>query len=301
MTNEARKAAEERPGQRKILLAVEYEGTRYHGWQHQEGLPTVQGRLQAAIADALGETAEVEGASRTDRGVHASGQAAAFLTRTPVPAERIPLVLNGRLPEDIRVRSAQRVPEGFSPRFGASGKIYRYTFVCRSAASVFVRRFASAVDRPLLVDLMREAAAALVGTHDFRSFANKIKGPLRSAVRELFGVEVFEDGPLVHIQVGGSSFLYKMVRNIAGTLLEVGLGRRAPESVARALRACDRRAAGPTAPPRGLCLMEVCYSPEALLERLRCRARTDLWEPAARESAAGASDGAASSERPGTV
>lgn len=256
---------------RKALLTVEYEGTGYHGWQFQPGLPTVQGEVQAAVARVVGEPREVSGASRTDRGVHACGQAAAYVHAGPIPIERLPRVLNAYLPKDIRVRRAKEVALEFNPRQDAYGKIYRYTFLCRDVESVFLRRVTCCVGKTLDVPAMRLAASQLCGKHDFRSFQNASKDPPESTVRELFAVDVYEEGPLTHIQVAGSAFLYNMVRNISGTLLEVGLGRRKAERMKEILESRDRRAAGAKAEACGLCLLGVYFSREALERSHRCR------------------------------
>ncbi len=250
---------------------MEYEGTHYHGWQFQPGLPTIQGELQEAVSCSLREVREVEGASRTDRGVHAFGQAAAFLTASPVPTPRLPVVLNSRLPKDIRVRQAREVPSDFKPRFEAYGKIYRYTFLCRAMESPFLRRFATRVDRRLNVASMQRAADCLVGRHDFSSFKNATKDHVETTIRDLFEIRVVEEESLVHVIVAGSAFLYNMVRNIAGTLLEVGLERRSADTMKEVLRARNRRAAGVNAEARGLCLIGVFFEKEALERGLLCK------------------------------
>ncbi|MCZ6792017.1 MAG: tRNA pseudouridine(38-40) synthase TruA [Planctomycetota bacterium] len=249
---------------RNVLITVEYDGTEYHGWQEQPGPRTIQGALQEAVAASLGHAVEIHGASRTDRGVHARGQTASFVTATPVPTERLPVVLNGSLAGDIRVRSARPVREGFLPRFEARGKIYRYSFLTGDSENVFFRRYAAPVRGSLDVPAMRTAAESLVGEHDFASFQSSSKDAPKTTVREIFAARVDVEGPLLHFQVGGSGFLYNMVRTMAGTLLEVGLGRRGPGSLGEVLEARDRRAAGATAEARGLCLIGVYFSLEDL-------------------------------------
>jgi tRNA pseudouridine38-40 synthase len=251
---------------RRVLLRLEYEGTDFHGWQRQPALRTVQGELERAIGRALGEAVEVEATSRTDQGVHAAGQAAAFSTGTAIPAARLPLVLNSVLPPDIRIREARDVAPNFRPRLAAAGKLYRYTFSCRQWESVFLRRFTSRVGRPLALGAMREAASELLGEHDFGSFQGASRLPPASSVRRLYLLRVHEEGPLVHLNVVGDGFLYRMVRTIAGTLLEVGLGRRPPSTLPQILAARDRRLAGPTAEARGLCLVKVYFSPGEWLQ-----------------------------------
>jgi tRNA pseudouridine38-40 synthase len=245
---------------RKVLLTVEYDGTHYHGWQSQPSLRTVEGELREAVKEALGHPAEIEAASRTDSGVHAAGQAAAFVTGSPVPTARLPVVLNARLPQDVRALRAQEVSTEFHPRFDAAGKVYRYTFFCRDSESVFWRRCACRIPRWPVVEPMRRAAACLVGEHDFRSFQGATKQTALTTVRRILAFRLIEQPPFLHLYVVGTAFLYKMVRNLAGTLLEVGLERRSAESVAALLASRDRRRAGPTLQARGLCLVRVCFS-----------------------------------------
>jgi tRNA pseudouridine38-40 synthase len=254
---------------RKVLLTVEYDGTRYHGWQLQPDLMTVEGELREAVKEALGHPVELEAASRTDSGVHAVGQAAAFLTGSPVPTARLPVVLNARLPEDVRALHAEQVPTDFHPRFDAAGKIYRYTFYCRESESVFWGRYACRIPRWPGVESMRRAAACLVGEHDFRAFQGATKQAALTTVRRMLAFRLIERPPFLRLYVVGTAFLYKMVRNLAGTLLEVGLERRPVESVAELLASRDRRRAGPTLAARGLCLVRVCFSARELEQAAR--------------------------------
>lgn len=250
--------------QRKVLLKVEYDGTSYHGWQSQPQVPTIEGSLRVAATEALGHPVSLAGASRTDRGVHARGQAAAIRTDSPIPTERLPVVLNAHLPEDIRVREAREVAPDFHPRFDAVGKLYRYTYLEREAQSVFLRRYASTLPSWPELEPMKQAARHLLGEHDFRCFQATTDQPPSSTVRRIFSLTVVEQKPFLHLYVLGSAFLFKMVRNIAGTLLEVGQRKRAPASLPELLASRDRRRAGPTAQASGLCLVRVCFSAEDL-------------------------------------
>ena len=243
---------------RRIGLTVAYDGTAYHGWQLQPGLRTASGALAGALSKVFGEAVEVEGASRTDAGVHAMGQAAACWTTSPIPAERIARVVNAALPADLRVVDARQEAPGFRPRFDAVGKLYRYSWSRPGTGSVFWGRYATPLRREPDLSAMRRAARDLVGRHDFRSFQNATDQEPSTTVRDLRALDLVEDGPFLHLEVVGTAFLYNMVRNLAGTLLEVGLGGLGLDAMPALLAARDRREAGPTAPARGLALVRVC-------------------------------------------
>lgn len=252
------------PVPRRFRLTVAYDGSRFHGWQLQEGVPTVQGALEDAVLKALLRPARVEGASRTDAGVHALGQAAAFSASTPIPTAKLALVLNAKLPPDVRVLDAREAPADFDPRRAAVAKHYCYTYYLASVANVFLERVAVRLRRPVDSEAMNAAAGVLVGEHDFRAFQNASEPRPTSTVRRLYHLGVRRDGALVHIDVVGSSFLFNMVRILAGSLVEVGLGRRPPDWVSAVLAGGDRRQAGPTAASKGLCLRRVFFEAEAL-------------------------------------
>jgi tRNA pseudouridine38-40 synthase len=248
---------------RCIRLTLAYDGTNYHGWQSQPGLVTVQGVLEQRLATILRELPRTRGASRTDAGVHARGQVAAVWTEHDIPADRLRAALNSRLPDDIAVLAAADVRPGFQPSADAAGKHYRYRVHLSTTKPVFERHVTWHWYRPLEVEPMREAAAALVGRHDFVSFESR--GSAREdTVRTLSRLDVTAAGQEVWFDVEGDGFLYRMVRNLVGTLMEVGRGHRPVAWAAEALAARDRNAAGPCAPPQGLCLMEVRYPPECL-------------------------------------
>jgi len=257
----------EGPLQRNLKLTIEYDGTRYFGWQFQVGRPTIQGVLEGVLARILDHPVRVTAAGRTDRGVHALGQVAACLTSSRIPADRLVLAANSYLPEDIVLRDAEEVPPTFHARRSATGKWYRYTILNRRIPQVRCRHFHAQVAWPLDVERMGEAARAFVGEHDFRAFQSNSKRPPAPTVRMVFCVDVAREGDFISIDVVGRSFLYTMVRTIAGTLIEVGRGKRAPGEVTELLGRRDRRLSGPTADPRGLCLMEVYYGPIPALRR----------------------------------
>lgn len=242
-------------------LVLEYVGTRYAGWQVQPDLPTVQGELAARLKRLFAdENLIVSGAARTDAGVHARGQVASFHAERSWDPEALKRALNRLLPSDIGVLAASLEAEGFHARRSARGRIYRYQMAAGGYLSPFVAPFACHVRSTLDVAAMNEAAALLLGEHDFSSF--KAAGDVSATpVKTLRRSEVVVDGALVAYVVEGTSFLQHMVRTIAGTLIEVGRGRRTPSWVGEVLRARSRSAAGPTAPAHGLALERVLYGP----------------------------------------
>jgi len=240
------------------MLTLEYDGTDFLGWQVQAEGRTVQGALEAAIARATGETVRVTGASRTDSGVHAEGQVAHFDTASALPPAQMLRALNFYLPRDAAVLDCRQVAPDFDARFSASSKLYRYR-ILRSPVRLPLRdRFVLREWRPLDLDAMRECAALILGEHDFTSFASE-HAEVEDKTRRVLRSELREDGPELHYLVEANGFLYNMVRVIVGTLLMVGRGRISPAQFVRALEARERKAAGPTAPARGLALVRVNY------------------------------------------
>jgi tRNA pseudouridine38-40 synthase len=243
------------------LLTIAYDGTRYHGWQRQAGHATVQEELERAFAAIDCPDVHVEGAGRTDSGVHAIGQCAHAVLRRPFPIERLPLALNAHLPEDIAVQRVRAAPDGFHARFHSRGKRYAYRCLVSAVRPAIGRSLYHWIRRPVDLARMREAAQCLRGEHDFASFATNPGYPRkRGTVRTLHRVHLVHRPGGFDLVVQGSGFLYNMVRNLAGTLLEVGYGNRPPEWVAEVLAARDRRTAGATAPARGLYLLRVLYA-----------------------------------------
>lgn len=239
---------------RRIRLIVAYDGTNYHGWQVQNNGITVEAVLNRCLSELLKEDIEVIGASRTDSGVHALGNVAVFDTNSRMAAEKVSYALNVRLPEDIRIQKSEEVDASWHPRYCKSRKTYEYRIYRGEFSQPVKRLYSYFIYRPLDISKMQEAAAYLVGEHDFKSFC-QTGAQVRSTVRTLYCVNVEEQGNELVIRVCGNGFLYNMVRIIAGTLIEVGLGKRTPESMLEALRAEDRGAAGPTAPAHGLTLI----------------------------------------------
>lgn len=245
---------------RNIRLIIEYEGTAYSGWQAQETLPTVQGTLiEAARQLTLDGSASISGASRTDAGVHALGQVASLKAETNISCHSIKQGMNAFLPRDIVVREAVEMPLEFDPRRGSKGKVYLYRIVNRDHPSALLRNFSWNVFRPLDLEAMRRGAPHFIGEKDFSSFM-AADSDAAHAIREVTAVSIFEkDEGLVEIEVRGTAFLRHMVRIMVGTLVAVGKGKLAPESIKGIIEARSRAAAAMTAPPQGLCLVKVEY------------------------------------------
>jgi tRNA pseudouridine38-40 synthase len=246
---------------RHIRLVVEYDGTGLCGWQRQDNGPTVQGHLEVALGKLLSHEVTVAGASRTDAGVHASGQVASFRTERAIPLHGIRRGLNSLLPDAIAIASATEAAEEFHPRFSATGKHYRYLMFTRAERSPRWRDRAWHHPQPLDRAAMRDAAGALVGEHDFAAF--RAAGcTAKGTVRRIDQIEIAElagEPAIVAIDVRGNAFLRNMVRIVVGTLVEVGQGRRSVGQVAEILASKDRTRAGITAPARGLELVSVRY------------------------------------------
>lgn len=243
---------------RRIRLTVSYDGTAYAGWQRQRNAPSVQETLERALHSLTGEQAAIVGASRTDAGVHALGQVAHFDTRSRIPPEKFCFALNTRLPDDIRVVASQQVSPAFHARYGARGKTYRYQIHNSPHASALYRLQRAHVAPPLDVERMRRAALPVLGEHDFRAFA-AAGGQSRGTVRDITRLDIRREGALIDITVEGRSFLYNMVRILAGTVLQAGLGKMNPAAVPALLQSRNRGQAGPTLPARGLFLWDVQY------------------------------------------
>ena len=239
---------------KRIMLTVAYDGTAYNGWQVQPNGITIEGELNKALRELLGEDISVIGASRTDAGVHALCNMAVFDTENRILPKKIAPALNARLSEDIRVQRSIEVEPDFHPRRCNTKKTYEYRIYMGRYENPIGRQYAHFVYVPLDVEKMQTAAEYLVGEHDFKSFC-VAKAQVLTTVRTLYSAEVKKEGAYLLIRVSGSGFLFNMVRIIAGTLLEVGKGKMEPEQVKEILKAKDRQAAGPTAPARGLTLV----------------------------------------------
>ncbi len=244
-----------------IKLILEYDGSRYDGWQKQGNTDhTIQGKIEAILLKWAGEPIEIHGSGRTDAGVHARGQVANFHVDASVcPDARTAMeYLNQYLPEDIRVIEATEAAERFHSRLLATRKTYGYFIETAPKKSVFDRKYVWGLGERLDLHAMREAAGYLIGEHDFKSFCSN-KKMKKSSVRRLDEIRIETRGSRVEIFYTGNGFLYNMVRILTGTLVEVGLGKRRPEEMRGILEALSREAAGMTAPPEGLFLMQVDY------------------------------------------
>jgi tRNA pseudouridine38-40 synthase len=240
-----------------ICLIVEYDGTRFAGWQWQANGLSVQEVVEGALAQLLGDFVRVMVAGRTDAGVHARGQVIHFRTERQLPMIAYRAGLNRFLPDDVVIRHASEAPAGFHARHSAKGKWYRYSLYLMPVRSPLSARAAWHLRSPLNVEAMALAAKDFLGRHDFAAF--RTSGcDARTTVRDIFACDLQREGDLLHIDVRGSGFLRHMVRLMVGTLVDIGLGKRDVGDVARLLRG-ELPMAGPTAPPHGLCLMEVCY------------------------------------------
>jgi len=243
---------------KKIALIVEYEGTRYHGFQIQAGVPTIQGELERALRKITGERIRISSASRTDQGVHAKGQVVAFGTDSTLPPQTLLRALNHYLPEDIAIRQAFRVNDDFDVRRGALSREYCYYLLNSAIPSPLLRRSAYFMPRPLDIEAMNEACHALLGTHDFAPFSSSLNGR-KNTVRTIYKAEVDRQGDVVIFHVVANSFLPHQVRHTMGALVNVGVGKSDVAVFREILRSKKPATAGPALPPHGLCLLKVNY------------------------------------------
>lgn len=244
---------------RRIKLTVAYDGTDYHGWQLQPGCATIEGELNRQLTLLLGEKITVIGASRTDAGVHGLCNIAVFDTNSRIPGDKFSYALNQRLPEEIRIRHSEDVEEDFHPRKVPSLKTYEYRIINEEFSNPLEQRYAYFTYVPLNLSRMQRASAYLVGEHDFASFC-AAGSTAETTIRKIYDLQVTREGSLIRIRVTGNGFLYNMVRIIAGTLMEVGKGKIDPQEVGEILEARNRKKAGPTAPARGLILVEYKFT-----------------------------------------
>ena len=244
--------------EKQVRLVVEYDGTRYAGWQVQPNGTAIQQVVEEALLSLLGHPVRLVSSGRTDAGVHALGMVACFRTSRRLPEKAFRDGLNRYLPEDIVIRQAGFVPLTFHPRFDSRGKWYRYTLNLSPVRAAINRHTCWTIKKPLDLQAMQQGASYLVGRHDFGAFRASNCGA-KTTTREIFSIDMAQEGPLLHIDVKGGGFLKFMVRIIVGTLVEIGLGARSCEDIPQLLIHGNRECSGKTAPPRGLCLMEVWY------------------------------------------
>lgn len=241
----------------KMIIA--YDGSRYFGWEHQPNTDmTIQGKLESVLARMTGTPVDVIGAGRTDAGVHAKGMVANAHLETAMAPEEICSYMNGYLPDDICVREVRKASDRFHSRYNALGKTYCYTCYVGSLKPVFNRKYVYIPDEVPDIEKMRKAAEYLTGTHDFASFCSNPRMK-KSTVRKVDEITIEQSGSFLNFSYHGTGFLQHMVRILTGTLLEVGFGKRTPESMEELIEAKNRSLAGFTAPAKGLCLIKVDY------------------------------------------
>ncbi len=243
---------------RNIKLTISYDGLNYSGWQNQPGKNTIQGLLQQALGGLTGTFIKINGASRTDAGVSALGQVANFLIDSPIPTENFVKAFNHRLQRDIVVTEAVEVDRDFDVSGSAKSKLYRYTIFTGKKRNVLKTRNCWHRPAPLDIAAMDAAAKMLLGKKDFKSFASAAD-KRKNSIRTVMQCRVTQEDKWVYIDIEADRFLYNMVRNIVGTLVEIGRGKWMPEKINEILEAKDRKAAGPIAPAAGLCLMWIKY------------------------------------------
>lgn len=243
---------------RNIKLTIRYDGTRYAGWQSQTNGLAIQDVIQGAIAKITGARPSLIGSGRTDAGVHAEAQVANFRTRSKIPLKNLVMALNTNLPKDIAITAAEEVALKFNAQKNARSKLYRYTIMNNDYMDPLVRHFAAKCYYKLDLRLMRRAARHIVGRHDFRSF-RATGGTDGNAVRTVKYIKIEKAGDMVYIYIEANGFLYNMVRNIVGTIIEAGRGKIPADSVKEIIRKRDIRFSGPTMPGKGLCMVKVRY------------------------------------------
>lgn len=240
-------------------LVLQYDGTRFNGWQKQGNTDsTIQGLLEQKLSEHLQEMIDLKGSGRTDRGVHASGQVANFYTTKTIEPGQLRQWLNDSLPADIRVNEVEKVPLAFHSRKSATSKTYEYCIWNSQEKNVFGSKYAYSFEAPLSISKMEEAAKLLCGTHDFLGFSS-LKESKKSTVRTLEKIIIRQENKQIYIQYKGNGFLYHMVRILTGTLIEVGVGNMKPEEVVTILQEKNRNLAGQTVPSQGLKLLSVEY------------------------------------------
>ncbi|MGL5692551.1 MAG: tRNA pseudouridine(38-40) synthase TruA [Peptostreptococcaceae bacterium] len=244
---------------RNIKMTVEYDGSRYKGFQRlKDNDMTIQGKIESVLSKMTNESIEIIGSGRTDMGVHAHGQVVNFKTNSSESVEKIQKYLYEYLPEDIVIRNIEDAEERFHSRYNAKTKVYLYKIDNNKFHGAFNRKYSHHVEKKLNLEKMKEASKYLIGEHDFTSFASS-KSKKKSNVREIYSIEIKENKNLIEIFIEGDGFLYNMVRIIAGALIDVGSGRKTPKDIEAMLDAKNRALASDTAPAKGLFLYKVKY------------------------------------------
>ena len=243
---------------RNIKLTIEYDGTNYCGWQKQINGPSIQETLEKALEKITGQKVTLIGAGRTDSGVHALAQVANFKTKSRLTTEQLLFSMNTNLPKDIAVKKVEEAGPGFNARFRAKTRLYRYSIINNPVRSPLEARYSYQFRIPLNIKLMNKEAKTLLGRHNFSSF-QAAGGSKSTPVTTVKKISVTTNGKHIYIDIEAKGFLYNMVRNIVGTLIDIGRGKLSPGDTKKILKAKDRTLAGPTAPAKGLCLMKVNY------------------------------------------
>ncbi len=261
---------------KNVLLTIAYDGTDFCGWQKQPEQRSVQGEVERALSVVCAQPIKINGTSRTDAGVHAYGQRASFTAEFSIPIEKIPMVANGifasaaseksrKASGDVAVLAAEEVPDDFHARFDAIGKKYIYKINNSQSPDPFQRNYSDQVGRKLDLDAMKQAAVYLIGTRDFKCFQAAGGKEMESTIRTIHSARLAAlENMKIEFEIIGDGFLYNMVRIIAGTLIDVGLGKKTPKELPEIIKSKDRQRAGHTAPPQGLYLAEVFYEEEKL-------------------------------------
>ncbi|MBY0754240.1 tRNA pseudouridine(38-40) synthase TruA [Clostridium sardiniense] len=247
---------------RNLKLTLQYDGTRYKGFQKQNqkgsNVVTIQGKLENVLSKMTGEEIKIIGCGRTDSGVHAENYIANFTTNSVMTCEKMFKYLLEYLPEDIAIKSIKNVSERFHSRYNVKSKTYVYTIDNNTYRNVFLKKYAYYIDSELDIEKMKEAAKLLVGTHDFESFTS-LKGKKKSTIRTINYIDISKKDGIIKVEVNGNSFMLNMVRILAGTLIEVGLDKIQVKDINEIIEAKDRARAGHRAPAHGLCLKELQY------------------------------------------
>ena len=243
---------------RNIKLTIEYDGKDFKGWQKQPNKLNIQGEIEKAIENITGEKVELIASGRTDAGVHAMGQVANFKTNSNMPIEKIPIAINSQVKNSIRIQNAEEVDENFHSRFNCKKKTYRYIIDNSKYGSAIYRNISYHMPIKLNVEEMKKAIKYFEGEHDFKAFKSSGTSS-KSSVRTIYKADIITEGDNIAINLIGNGFLYNMVRIIAGTLVDVGLGKIKADDIPAIIESKDRTRAGKTLPPHGLMLLNVVY------------------------------------------
>lgn len=243
---------------RNIKLTIEYDGKDFNGWQKQPNKLNIQGTIEQAIKSITGEDVELNASGRTDAGVHALGQVANFKTNSQIPIEKFAIAINSRLKKSIVIKSAEEVEERFHSRLNCKKKTYRYVINNSFEGSAIYRYLETHIPQKLDIEKMKKAIKYFEGEHDFKAF--KASGTSsKSSVRTIYEANIYQEDERIYIELTGNGFLYNMVRIIAGTLVDVGMGKIQPDEIPEIIKLGKRENAGKTLPPNGLYLVKVMY------------------------------------------